>query len=178
MSSNNNLNLIIAKEKGYYSDILGNIYSPFQKLNLIKTNSNTTPYYVFGVRYKNKVRIIMTHRFIAYLKFGDKIFDEGIVVRHLNSNSLDNSYENILLGTHTDNMRDKSKNVTVKAAIIAASKNRRFSDNQVMEIIFDRKNDFSYKKLCEKYNTSKGTLSYFFNKAYYSGARKIEDIID
>ena len=38
------------------------------------------------------------HRLQAFQKFGEKIFKDGIVVRHLNGVSTDNSYDNIGIG--------------------------------------------------------------------------------
>lgn len=42
----------------------------------------------------------MIHRLQAYQKFGDKIYEDGIVVRYLNGDRYDNSYDNIGIGTY------------------------------------------------------------------------------
>lgn len=55
-------------------------------------------------------RTLLSHRFIAYQLYGDKMFEPGIVVRHLNDDPSDNRFENIALGTHKDNERDAKKN--------------------------------------------------------------------
>jgi len=159
-----------AKSKGYYADEYGKIYSA-KKLISLRNRDNRLN---FTIRYYGKRVTIAVHKYVAYLKYGDKIFDDGIEVRHLNGNSLDNSYENILIGTHSDNMLDIPKNVRIKKAISASSKNRKFGDDIIKNIMNDKNNGMSYSKLCEKYNTSKSTLSYLFNNAYYSGARNIE----
>jgi hypothetical protein len=52
---------------------------------------------------------VQTHRFVAYTKYGEATF-EADCVRHLNDNSLDNSWDNITLGTHYDNHLDAVKN--------------------------------------------------------------------
>jgi len=151
-----------AKRKGYYVDKEGNIYSPNKKLALMKAQDR----YKFTIRYFGKRVVIPVHRFVAYLKFGDKVF-EGVDVRHLNSNSLDNSWDNIELGSHSDNMMDVPKERRIQRAIHASKKIRRFNDDEVKQILTDRENGMKYKDLCEKYNTSKSTLSYFFNNAQY-----------
>lgn len=74
-----------------------------------KGDNKTVPYRRTGIRLDGKVRRLMFHRLQAYQKFGDKIFQKGIEVRHLNGNSLDNSYDNIGIGTLTDNRRDREK---------------------------------------------------------------------
>lgn len=66
------------------------------------------------------------------------------------------------------------KNIRIEKAISASSKNRKFGDNIIKNIMNNKNNSMSYSKLYEKYNTSKLTLSYLFNNAYYSGARNIE----
>src|SRR5262245_6634360 len=39
------------------------------------------------------------HRLQAFQKYGDQIYAPGLAVRHKNNNSLDNSLDNILLGS-------------------------------------------------------------------------------
>jgi hypothetical protein len=53
---------------------------------------------------------VLAHRFIAYQLYGDKIFEPGILVRHLNDNPSDNRFENISLGTKKQNVKDAKKN--------------------------------------------------------------------
>jgi hypothetical protein len=163
----------VAVDKGYYVDEHGDVYSKYKKLSLSLNNSK---YYFFTIRV-NKIRtVILVHRFVAYLKYGNIIFEDDIVVRHLNNNSMDNSYENIDIGTQSDNMRDISlKNRTITSIKVSSYK-RRFTDEEVTQILYDRKNGFTYKKICEKYNTSKSTLSYLFNNSYYSGVKNIENL--
>lgn len=55
-------------------------------------------------------RSILAHRFIAYQLYGDKLFEEGIVVRHLNDDPSDNRFENIALGTREQNIEDAKRN--------------------------------------------------------------------
>lgn len=52
---------------------------------------------------------VKIHKFQAYRKFGDTIFQEGVVVRHLNGDPQDNSSDNIELGTQSQNMMDRSE---------------------------------------------------------------------
>lgn len=155
--------LFIAKSKGYYTDKNGNIFSVNKKISLRKAQER----YNFTIRYYGKRVTISVHKFIAYLKYGDEIFNEGIEVRHLDGNSLNNVWDNIAIGTHSENMMDIPEKNRIKKAINASNKVRRFSDDEVKEILFNKEAGMSYNKLCIKYNTSKSTLSYLFNKAYY-----------
>ena len=66
----------------------------------------------FGVRdYDSGVsRLVLAHRFIAYQLYGDKLFEKGIVVRHLNDDPSDNRFDNIVLGTKKQNVEDAKRN--------------------------------------------------------------------
>ena len=164
MEKNTKNILIEANRKGYYTDKLGNIFSTKQKIALRKTKQN---YYVFTIRFFGERVVIPVHRYVAYLKFNERLFNDGIVVRHLDGNSLNNVWENIEIGTQTDNAMDVPKEKRIERAINASKKLRKFTDDEVIEIKKDRNLGFTYKQLCKKYKTSKSTLSYMFNNATY-----------
>ena len=155
-------------EKGYRVSKDGSVTS---KHGPIKTTLDNTGkgYFRFTINSKlyKSTKTIQVHRMQAYQKYGMKMFEEGICVRHLNGNSHDNSYDNIAIGTLSDNQMDRPKEDRIKYAINASSFMRRFTDEQVQEILIDRVNGYTYKELCEKYDTSKSTLSYLFNHALY-----------
>lgn len=164
--------MIVAVNKGYYANENGDIFSVKKKLILGKSKNG---YLRFSIRCNGYREVVFVHKFVAYLKYGDKMFEDNIEVRHFNGDSSDNSFENILLGTHSDNMQDISKIVRITKALIASKKVRAFDDDTVNEILNDRKFGMTYKDLCAKYDTSKSTLSYFFNHAYYSGLRELKE---
>ncbi len=107
------------------------------------------------------------HRLVAYQKYGDEIFKIGIEVRHIDGDRTNFMESNIIIGTHQDNMLDIPSNIRLNSAMIATKYIRRFNDLEVIEILNDRKDGMTYKQLCEKWNTSKSTLSYFFNHSLY-----------
>lgn len=116
--SKTNLVVIQAYKKGYKT-INGKVYSPLNKeLKYILTDKGypviSIPTGGHGARYPIKV-----HRLAAYEKFGDKIFEKGIQVRHLNGNKLDFTFENIQLGTGKQNCQDMPKEQRVRASKIA-----------------------------------------------------------
>ena len=93
--------LVSAYEKGYRI-INGEPYDPSGKLlKVIKKNSYNWFSIRTGMR-NNKFRnYVAIHRLIAYQKYGDKIFGEGIQVRHLDGNPSNNLDENIIIGTQS-----------------------------------------------------------------------------
>ncbi len=100
---------------------------------------------------------IKVHQFCAYQKYGDAIFDEGIVVRHLNNNSLDNSLDNLGFGTYSDNMLDKTETQRTWQAYIAGSKNSRTDWDKIDSA---RDSGMSYRELEKTYGVPKSSLSY------------------
>lgn len=150
----------IAVEKGYTIDKDGNVYGLKGK---ILEGYLHNGYKCFNIRDKNnKTVYIFYHRFQAYCKFGNKIYEKGTLVRHLDGNPLNNSISNLELGTQHDNIMDQPKEVRIKKA---SNANKVYSDEIVEQIIKDRENGLSYQELMKKYNiSSKGTLSYIINK--------------
>lgn len=154
---------ILAKERGYYVDRQGNAFSP--RGNKVGTRGED-PYMYFGIRIsKTKILKVYTHRLQAYQKFGDAIYDGNIEVRHLNGNSFDNSYDNIAIGTPSENSMDKPAYKRQRASLIASSKLKVYPDEKVVEIQLMRESGMTYRELMKKYGiSSKGTLNYILKK--------------
>lgn len=60
-----------------------------------------------GFTYEGKSFSFKVHRFCAYIKYGDKLFESGILVRHLDDDPLNLSWDNIVLGTPRENSLDQ-----------------------------------------------------------------------
>lgn len=151
---------------GFTIDKDGNVTNP--KGKKIKGHVNMNGYLIFSVRYNQTHTIkIGVHRFQAYVKFGDLIYNDKIVIRHLNGNSLDNSWDNIDIGSQGDNMFDKLPEVRTKMAYIASRKIVKFNDKIVKEIRLDYEKGMTYNELMKKYNiSSKGTIYYIIKNVF------------
>ncbi len=173
-NTKSNIALIGAYNKGYWVNDDGFVY---RNDSMLKNNPNKTGYVFFGVRMpKSQMKRVSVHRLQAYQKYKEAMFEPGIEVRHKNSVSKDNSWDNILIGTAHENAMDRPLEKRIKMAQHAAQKLRAFTDEQVIAIIKDHEDGMSYSGLIKKYDTCKGTLSYFFNKALYrqeTGSGKI-----
>ena len=113
----------------------------------------------------NKVHHIAFHRMVAYAKYGDRMYDDNMLVRHLDGNPLNNSWDNIAIGTPHDNMMDIDKDLRVLRAAIGAQK---YPYSMVQEIRDLRTQGWSHSKLMNKFGiSSKGTLSYLVNKRMF-----------
>lgn len=156
---NADLALREAKRKGYYCDFEGNVYSKRKKLALRKTLEGR---YRFSIRLGRDRVTIPVHRFAAYLKYGDDVFKKNMVVRHLDGNPSNNSYDNLELGTQSQNMLDIPEDKRK-----ASAKKEHFSEAMVRQIHEDRMSGSTYRELCEKYNTTVYTLRYMFTESVY-----------
>ncbi len=158
--------IAVAYKKGYRVSRIGLVTNPKGNKLGFGTISNTG-YAKFSIKINGRTTKIFVHRFAAYRKYGKKIFDKRLQVRHINGKKTDNSANNLILGTPSENMMDLSKSLRLFKAIKASSKNRRFSDAQLAEMFSDRENGMRYCDLKQKYNVGKGTLSFIFNKSIY-----------
>jgi hypothetical protein len=159
MESKVNLALKAAYERGYRI-IEGRI---FYKEKEIKRYLGNSGYYVFTIRLNNSRPPLGVHKLVAYQKYKDEMFAEGIEVRHLDGNRLNNLEDNILLGTHKKNMEDKPREVTQRAAAIATSYIKKYNHEEAIKL---RKEGKSYKEIMLILNIkNKGTLSFIINKS-------------
>lgn len=113
-------------------------------------------------------KLLFVHRLQAYQKFGENLFKPGIVVRHLNGNPVDNSYDNIEIGTESDNRMDISKEKRIEWARNAARMlPKRYSGDKIAMIKADRASGMSYNEIMKRHGiSSKGTISYICNHEY------------
>lgn len=160
IQSKNNLALIEAYTAGYRITKDGEIIS---KSGLkIKGYYNDRGYKCFSIRLSGVSRSVFVHRLQAFQKYSDKIFFKEYEVRHLDGNKINNSHDNISIGTHSDNMMDKSEDERKKSAHIATSYVRKHNKNEIRDFYNKSK---SYKKTMDHYKiSSKGTLHFILNK--------------
>ena len=157
--NNFNKNEITAYKLGYRVNEKGDLIG--LKGNPVGSLSNG--YYKFKIRIKNGYINCLTHRLQAYQKYGEDIYKKGIVCRHLNGNPLDNSIDNIAIGTQQDNAMDRNKQDRIAHAKLATSYWRKYNANNVKDFYKKVK---SYKRTMAEFNiSSKGTLHYILNKA-------------
>jgi hypothetical protein len=105
---------------------------------------------------------VMIHRLQAYQKYGNLIYAEGVEVRHMNGNKFDNSFGNVLIGTHSENMMDVPVSVRISSAIHASSFRNKYNWEEVK--LFYINNGKSYHKTIEKFGMSRSSLRYILNK--------------
>ena len=146
----------------------GEVISPFtgkpRKLNIGRQYGYER--YRFNIRDEitKNAYPVEVHKLVAYQKYGNKLLEPKIEVRHLDGDSLNNLEENIAIGTRVDNVQDVLPEDRLASSINASTFNRKFTDLEMEEI---RKFHTSYKETMERFDiSSKGTLHYILNTKY------------
>ena len=153
--------ILAAIAKGYVVNKNGDVYYKDKPRTL---TLNSTGYFEFSIRCDGEKRPqnVLVHRLQAYQKFGDKIFEPGIVVRHLDGNPANNTYDNIEIGTHQQNMMDIPVEQRIAHAKHAASAMIKYDADEIKKYHAEVK---SYAKTMVHFNiSSKGTLNHILNK--------------
>lgn len=146
----------IISERGYQVTEDGRLLNPKGKIigDVINSNGRKGS----CVRVKGKKVNFFHHRLQAFQKYGLALFEKGIEVRHLNNNPLDNSWDNISIGTHSQNMMDIPEQIRIKKALHATSFVRKYDKEEVKKF---HKISNSYKLTMAEFNiSSKGTLNF------------------
>jgi len=150
----------IANKKGYTISKEGVLYNPKGK----QIGYYNVGYLRACIKINKKQCNFYAHRLQAFQKYGASLYKEGIVVRHLNNNSKDNSWDNIAIGTSFDNMADMPKQVRIDKAIHASSFIKKYDYLPIKNFYAKEK---SYIKTMKEFNiSSRGTLFHILHSIY------------
>jgi len=152
--------LQIAYERGYRVTKDGDLLNPKgKKIGSISTRG----YEGTGIWIDKKQQKLYTHRLQSYQKYGNKLYEDGIVVRHLNGNSLDNSFNNIAIGTYRDNTMDIPKEIRIKSTYAAAKTSIKYNKEFVLKLREEYKVIKSYAELGRKHNMPRSMVWQLIN---------------
>ena len=155
--------LIKAFKKGYRITKDGEILNPKGKpLNGVIGIYKKMEYKRISTKNNRQYAHVFVHQLQAYQKYGDLIFKKECV-RHLNGNSLDNSWDNIEIGSQQDNMLDIEKEKRTQHAIIASSHVKKHNHSDIINYYNE---GHTYKEIMERFNIkSKGTISFIIKES-------------
>lgn len=88
------------------------------------------------------------HKFQAYRKYGEEIFNPGIVVRHLNGDNTDNSWGNIVIGTQSDNMMDRDEQDRIRHS----KERRKYSQEVKSKLVQERESGKSFGQISKDHS--------------------------
>jgi len=168
----NVLGAVEAFRRGYRVLKNGDLVSPLKRV-LSRKNVNSNGYQQFSLPWKNRAGTkkkfvnVLAHHLLVYQKYGEEALKSGVQVRHLNENRTDNSWDNIAVGSQSDNMMDRPPEKRIRIAKLAASRLRALSLEEAQQLIDDRAAGSTYRTLRVKYCVSKSTVSYLINGKTY-----------
>jgi hypothetical protein len=157
---------IYAYDKGYR--VVGNeVISPFSGKARALSMSGQTHYPRFTIKMDDAHRMVEAHKLSAYQKFGDKAFEDGKIIRHLNTNPLNFRESNLKLMTRTESNLLIPEEDRKKHATNASKKARQFDNAKVKEIREFHAEHKSYKKTMDKFDiSSSGSLHNILTRNY------------
>jgi len=167
MSIKNDI-IIAAVDKGYFVNDDGSVIG--SRGQSLSPYINNRGYYSICIRRSNPRSTVNigVHRLAAFQKFGEKIFEPGVQVRHLDGNALNNKIENIEIGTASDNQFDVPQETRLRRGQHAANYKRKFSDEEILEIRKLKDDGMSLNALVRQFGVSKSTMSYIVNRKTYN----------
>ena len=177
--SRSNEALLYAVGRGYRVDAEGQVHGPHGIRKLRLRERGGVSYYTFtvGLPISEPGRTKITwpvdvHRLAGYQKFGDRIFDPNLQVRHLGddddpNNSLNNRPENIGIGTQSNNAMDRGEAKRKRIATHAASFRRKLLPSDIQAIRRRSADGETYRVLAAEFGVSKGNISMIVNRKIY-----------
>lgn len=154
-----------AYEKGYRATKRGEIIGTSGKTLKLQTHASGELY--FGVRAPKELGRKMwhckVHRFIGYIKFGGRIYEDDILVRHPNNDMEDNRWENIELGTRSVKQHDFSPEERHNFAANAGRSKSNMTMEKARKMRELHKQGIPYSKLMKKFGISKTSVSDIVN---------------
>lgn len=150
--------LEIALKKGYRVSKGGELINPNGVI--ISGSLSSNGYLKFKFSYNGIKQEMPVHRLQAFQKFGAELFNQGVVVRHLNSNKTDNSEDNIAIGSYSDNAMDRPLEQRRKISSIATRKITKYNHDSIFLIY----STVGYKKTRDQTGISKCALTHIVNK--------------
>jgi hypothetical protein len=129
--------------------------------SIVGQSLSSIGYRVFSFGPKTHRYKCLVHRFNAWFKYGEEIYQPNIVCRHLDGNRLNNHINNIVPGTQSQNMMDRP--APERHAHAFATSRYAMKHDHVKIIEFYKGHGFK-KTMIEFGLSSKGTLSFIINK--------------
>jgi hypothetical protein len=133
----------------------------------LSCNIGTNGYFKVSITCNGKRVVTEVHKLVAYQKFGESVFDDGVHIRHLNGHPLDNRWDNIALGTVSENSMDRDKKTRLRVARQAAAVKRRFTMDTIRDIRRKREQGYTLQNLADEFESTKGHMSDIVNRKLY-----------
>ncbi|QXN71553.1 HNH endonuclease [Rhodobacter phage RcIroh] len=124
-----------------------------------------------GLTRPGKGTAVTQHQMVAFAKYGEAAFEDGIEIRHLDGDRTNNRPSNLLLGTRKDNMLDMAPDARSARNLGKPSARRKLTDAQA-EKVRDRYlggiSRGECKELADRFGVCASTISYIGNRRTYN----------
>lgn len=119
----------------------------------------------FTVKTEGKTKHCSIHRLQAYQKYKDDLYGVRVLVRHLDGNPFNNSFDNIAIGSPSDNFHDMTKEQQ-KQSIENLHKNqyRKYTEDVIKNVYEDYCKGLNRTQLSIKYNIPVKSIYYVVKK--------------
>lgn len=151
-----------AYDQGYRAMKDGEVIGKRGKLLSLSTDARGYP--AFSIRLNGIRTRVRVHRLVAYQKFGEALFEDGIEVRHLDNDRQNSSWDNIAVGTKHENRMDLPSSVRHRAALKAGRANSPLDEKAVQDIRRKLDDGATYREVMAEYGIAKSTTSYIKNR--------------
>lgn len=155
------MNLLKLPFNEYFISKEGVVYSAkkgqgerFKGVRPLKSHLDKNGYLNVGLYVPNKKRFAV-HRLMALAKFGELKAD--IVTRHKDNNKVNNSFDNILIGTQLDNIKDRE--ISGNTAKGDKSYLSKYTDDFCLKILNDITKGKKQADICKEYGLKASFLS-------------------
>lgn len=162
---------------GYRVSECGVVTNPVGYEMKVSSNGNKR-YPQFNFKRGGKRFHVRMHRLAAYCFYGVDMFNNGMVVRHLNDIKVDLSKENIALGSQTDNMGDipesKLKEMSEGKRRFAIENgirpplNFKIPDSEVPAILSKLDGGRTHRDVAKEYGVHHSTIGYVHTNRRFS----------
>lgn len=163
--------LLWAVRKGYCVDAVGVVYGADGAEISLRPDGEGYRVFTAGPGNSRERTSVRVQYLVAYQKYGERLFELGVQVRHLDGVRSNNRELNIALGTASENMLDRPVKERVAHARKAARVLRKLTDMEVRQLRRDREQGLTYRELCEKYSMTKSGVSYLLHRKTYRDVR-------
>jgi hypothetical protein len=159
-----------AHERGYYVTEEGDVISPHSGKKL-KLRLGTRGYWLFNGQLpaphsqKYPARV---HRLLALQKFGEVALEPNIEVRHLDGNRQNNAWENIAIGSRSDNKMDIPQETRLRIGRQNGRSHSRLNDQDVLDIrALLAKGEMTQQEIADRYDIARQTVTGIKTKHRY-----------
>ena len=155
-----------ALSRGYWVDGDGVVWSRRGERKCNKQKNGLLRFSIHMGRPRRRVNVLV-HQLVALVMFGDRALASDVAIIHKDRDKENNRPDNIELGAPVDAQYLIPAFLRSLYAANAASKLRRLTMAQVIELRAMRAAGAKLKEICERFEIAKSTASYIINHKTY-----------